>query len=42
MIGESQLMKAEKLNDMLDECLQLARILSASITTARKNMKEAN
>lgn len=41
MVGESRLMKSNKLDKILDECIQLVRILSASIATARKNMNNA-
>ncbi|MEM9776946.1 MAG: four helix bundle protein [Chloroflexota bacterium] len=41
IIVESELIKPEKINDLMDECIQLARILSASITTTRKNMDAA-
>ncbi len=37
IIIAAELMTATKLNDLLDECIQLRRILNTSIKTARKN-----
>ncbi len=39
IIVASDMMKAEKLADMLDECIQLQRILNASIKTARQSSR---
>ncbi len=40
IIIESQWQSREKLEPLLDECVQLSRILSASIKTARKSDKK--
>lgn len=38
IISESEMVGEERLAEILDECSQLARILSASINTARKGL----
>jgi four helix bundle protein len=42
IIVASEMLPAIKVNDLLDECIQLQRIVSTSIKTARKRLKTEN
>ena len=38
LIGEAEYCESERLVDLIDESKELSRILSASVTTAKKKM----